>query len=76
MEEEIKNLMQAVPFQPFVIHVSDGRIFRVPHPDFIHVGRFGRVFLELDEHGLDILQVRQITGVRVDHHGAGSEVAG
>ena len=27
------------PFAPFVIHLSDGRKFKVPHLDFIAVGR-------------------------------------
>lgn len=27
------------PFTPFVIHLSDGRKFDVPHRDFIAVGR-------------------------------------
>jgi hypothetical protein len=26
-------------FRPFIIHLSDGRSFEVPHPDFIAVGR-------------------------------------
>ncbi|KAB2642204.1 MAG: hypothetical protein DVB27_14490 [Verrucomicrobia bacterium] len=29
----------AQQFKPFVIHLTDGRKFRVPHPDFIAVGR-------------------------------------
>lgn len=36
------------PFTPFVIHLSDGRRFRVPHRDFIAVGR-GVVSI-VDEH--------------------------
>ncbi len=26
-------------FRPFVLHLSDGRYFSVPHPDFVAVGR-------------------------------------
>jgi len=29
----------AQQFRPFVIHLTDGRKFRIPHPDFIAVGR-------------------------------------
>ena len=25
-------------FQPFTIHLSDGRSFSIPHPDFVAVG--------------------------------------
>ena len=27
-------------FQPFVIRTSDGREFKVPHPEFIMVGKY------------------------------------
>jgi hypothetical protein len=36
------------PFAPFVLHLSEGRKFRVPHRDFIAVGR-GVVSI-VDEH--------------------------
>jgi hypothetical protein len=26
-------------FKPFMVHLSDGRSYRVPHPEFIAVGR-------------------------------------
>jgi hypothetical protein len=26
-------------FKPFTIHLSDGRIFPVPHPEFVAVGK-------------------------------------
>ena len=35
MKARIRDLIQAVPFQPFDIHVADGRKFRIEHPDFI-----------------------------------------
>ena len=33
--EEIRRLLRAAPFQPFKIHVADGRTLQVPHPDFV-----------------------------------------
>ena len=35
MKERIRELLQAVPFQPFVIYMADGRVFRINHPDFV-----------------------------------------
>lgn len=35
--EEIRTLQKAVPFEPFEIRMVDGRVFSVPHPDFILV---------------------------------------
>lgn len=34
--------MHAAPFQPFTIHVADGRSLPVPHPDFIAIMGSGR----------------------------------
>jgi hypothetical protein len=36
-------------FRPFVLHLSDGRKFRVPHPGFIMVGRRVVVVLRDDD---------------------------
>jgi hypothetical protein len=38
------------PFLPFVINLSDGRRFVVPHPDFIAIGR--GVVLLVDQEGV------------------------
>lgn len=33
--EQVRALRQANPFQPFTIHLADGRAFYVPHRDFV-----------------------------------------
>ena len=35
MKQRIRDLVRAVPFQPFVIRMADGREYRVEHPDFV-----------------------------------------
>lgn len=35
MKKNIRELLHATPFVPFVIRTTDGREFRVEHPDFI-----------------------------------------
>ena len=53
----------AGPFTPFVIHLSDGRKFAVPHRDFIAVGK-GVVSIadERDStHTLDALRIVSIS---------------
>ena len=35
MKQRIRDLLRAVPFQPFVIRMKDGREYRVEHPDFV-----------------------------------------
>lgn len=46
---EIRAYLQAVPFRPFAIHTSDGRSFRVQHPDFLTVTPRGRILFEADD---------------------------
>ena len=38
----LREVLYAVPFQPFVIRLADGRSVEVPHPDFITVTGGGR----------------------------------
>lgn len=35
MKARIRELLHAVPFQPFIIRMADGREYRVAHPDFV-----------------------------------------
>jgi hypothetical protein len=35
MKQRIRDLLRAVPFQPFVIRMADGREYRIEHPDFV-----------------------------------------
>lgn len=35
MKDSIRELIHAVPFLPFTIHMVDGRKFRIEHPDFV-----------------------------------------
>ena len=55
----------AGPFTPFVIHLTDGRKFEVPHRDFIAVGK-GVVSI-VDErdstHTVDALHIVSISDV-------------
>ncbi len=35
MKARIRALLQVVPFRPFVIHMANGREYRVEHPEFV-----------------------------------------
>ena len=39
----IRDLMHAVPFKPFKIHLPGAKIIRVPHSDFISISPSGRI---------------------------------
>ena len=52
LSELIKSYLRAVPFQPFVIRMNDGRQFQVPHPDFATVSPKGsRIHIFDDREG-------------------------
>lgn len=40
---QLKQLHEARPFQPFEIHVADGDVISVPHPEFMWKSPGGRV---------------------------------
>ena len=55
-------------FQPFVIRTSDGREFKVPHPEFIAVGKYEVAVVDRDGHidtlaPLHIASIKSLTGV-------------
>jgi hypothetical protein len=35
--EQLRRVARAEPFDPFTIHLADGRAFHVPHPEFITI---------------------------------------
>lgn len=35
--ETIRRFQRAQPFEPFEIHLADGRVVAIPHPDFVYV---------------------------------------
>ena len=57
----VRELLHAVPFKPFRIHLPGNKKIRVPHPDFISLspsGRTAAVFGLKDEmHIVDIFLV-------------------
>lgn len=40
--EQIKNLYNAAPFRPFIIHLADGRQMPVKHREFMAISPSGR----------------------------------
>ncbi len=38
MKQQIHDLLNAAPFQPFIIHMNDGREFRIEHPEVAYAG--------------------------------------
>lgn len=57
----IRELLHAVPFRPFKIHLPGGEKIRVPHPDIMSIapsGRFAVVIGPKDEtHTVDVFRI-------------------
>ncbi len=43
--EQLRNVHRAQPFQPFTIHLADGRRVLIPHPDFLSHSPTGRTII-------------------------------
>ncbi len=48
---------------PFIVRTSDGKEFRVPHPEFVLVGRYN-VIIEQPRGLLDIIDPMHIVSIR------------
>jgi len=60
MREQLTKLMTATPFQPFTIHMSDGKSYEVRHPENLAVGKHFMVLIEPESdrtHDLYLLHV-------------------
>jgi hypothetical protein len=64
--EQIKRLYSAEPFQPFVIHLADGREVPVHHRDFIMAVPSGRTLIVcLPDDTVDIIDLLLVTDVEL-----------
>lgn len=43
--EQFRATREANPFQPFIIHMADGRSYPVPHRDFVSQAPVGRTII-------------------------------
>jgi len=63
--DQLRGVRDASPFQPFVIHLADGRSFRVMHRDYLLISPGGRtaIVYHTDEAFsiLDLLLVTELT---------------
>jgi hypothetical protein len=49
MTDEVRKLLHAVPFQPFFVKTSDGKQYRVKHPDYVAISPKGGRLTLFDE---------------------------
>ena len=49
--EQVRRAMHSQPFQPFTLHLADGRAFVVKHPDFVAVANRREMVFVGDDRG-------------------------
>ena len=64
MTDEIRKHLEVVPFVPFVIKTSDGKQYRVKHPDYVAISpKGGRITFYSDEEVSTTLSALHIVAV-------------
>lgn len=62
--EQLKKAHAARPFEPFDVHLADGRQIAVPHPEFLAMNPTGRTVIIVrpddDYHVVDLLLVTDL----------------
>ncbi len=66
MTDEVRRLMNAEPFAPFMVKTSDGRQYRVKHPDYVAISpKGGSITLFDDEEVTTTLSTVHIVAVEL-----------
>ncbi len=61
---EVRNLIHANPFIPFIVKTSDGKQYRVKHPDYVAISpKGGRITVYADEETSTTLSALHIVAV-------------
>ncbi|HEY2342737.1 MAG TPA: hypothetical protein VGH90_06895 [Chthoniobacteraceae bacterium] len=64
MTDEVRKHTHAVPFAPFLIKTSDGKQYRVKHPDYVAFSpKGGRIVVFADEEASTTLSALHIVAV-------------
>jgi hypothetical protein len=72
--EKLKELYDAQPFQPFIIHLADGREVPVHHRDFIMAVPSGRTILVVQpDDSLNIIDLLLVTDLELNRRKNGAQ---
>jgi hypothetical protein len=68
--DQFRAMLHRQPFQPFTIHMADGRAFEVMHPDFVAVSQSGRtVIVTQPNEDFSVLDLLLMTELQVSGNG-------
>ena len=69
--EQLQKMHQARPFQPFDIHLADGRSLPVKHPEFLSRSPAGRtIAIGLDDGTHEIVDLLLVTSLKPHTNGS------
>jgi hypothetical protein len=72
--EKMKEIYDAQPFKPFVIHLADGREIPVHHREFIMAAPSGRTVIVCQpDDRLNIIDLRLVTDLELKLSSKGSQ---
>jgi hypothetical protein len=68
--EQIRKMHRAIPFQPFDIHLADGRSLPVDHPEMLAIVPPGRtVGVGLADGTLEVVDLLLVTSLKPKSNG-------
>jgi hypothetical protein len=71
--DQLRNVYQAQPFRPFVLHLADGRQLPVEHREFISFSSTGRtVIVHQRNESHDVIDLLLVTDLEVKPPANGS----
>jgi hypothetical protein len=72
--ERLKELYNAQPFKPFIIHLADGREVPVHHRDFIMAVPSGRtIFVAQPDDSVNIIDLLLVTDLELNRRKNGTQ---
>jgi len=63
--EELRRFHQAKPFEPFLLHVADGRELPVRHPEFLGFAGGRTAFVGQPDGSFDVVDLLLVTSIEV-----------
>ncbi len=67
LPDRIRELIHAIPFQPFVVELGSGKCVPVKHPHYVLLSPGGRTLIvHNDEQRMEMIDVFLITSVSVE----------
>ena len=64
--EQLREMHLARPFQPFDIHLADGRTLTVDHPEFLSQSRTGRtIYVTSSDDRLEIVDLLLVVSLKL-----------